>query len=115
MASKIYKEVEYFVKLFKKNIQIVKTNKPEAISKKEMVFFNFNVRLDGQEIVVYNQEKDIFYDIFTNEIQNLKFVNINKSYVLNIIHLLTKYINNEITFKKFINLIDKENIDYNYI
>ena len=106
-------EVEYFINLVRKNIQIVKTNKPETMSKKEMVFFNFNVRLDGQEIVVYNQEKDLIYDIFTNDIQNLKLKNINKRYVLSIIYLLTKYINNEITFKKFINLIDKEQISYN--
>jgi len=56
-------EVKYFINLIYKNIKIVKTNKPNNMSRKEMIFFNFNIRLDGQEIVVYNQEKDLVYDI----------------------------------------------------
>ncbi len=102
-------EVNYFINLVYKNIQIVKTNKPNNMSRKEMIFFNFNIRLDGQEIVVYNQDEDLVYDISVKEIQDYKFEHINKDLVLNVIDLLTKYINNEISYKNFLQLFSREN------
>lgn len=98
------KEVKYFMNLVSKNVQLVKTNKLANMSKKEMVFFNFNIKLDGQELVVYNQEEDLFYDISVKKIQDFEFENLDKFYVLNVISLLTKYINNEISFKKFLSM-----------
>mgnify|MGYP006990132827 FL=1 len=62
-------EVQYFIELVNKNIQLLKTNKPINMSKEEMIFFNVNIRIDRQEIVVYNQEKDLVYDIFVKDIQ----------------------------------------------
>ncbi len=103
-------EVQYFINLVCKNIQNVKTNKPTNMSKKEMIFFNLNIRLDGQEIVVYNQEKDIVYDISVKKIQGFEFEYVNKDLVLNVIDLLAKYINNEIYLKNFIHLIEKISI-----
>ncbi len=93
-------KVKYFIDLVCKNIQIAKREKPKNMSRKEMIFFNFNVRLDGQEIIVYNQQKDITYDILTKKIQNFDFQHVNKESVLNTISLLTQYVNNKITFKK---------------
>ena len=101
-------EVQYFIELVNKNIQLLKTNKPINMSKEEMIFFNVNIRLDGQEIVVYNQEKDLVYDIFVKDIQNFKFKNINKSYVLNTISILVKYLNKEISLKKFMKIFKQE-------
>ena len=102
-------EVQYFINLVCKNIQNVKTNKPTNMSKKEMIFFNLNIRLDGQEIIVYDQERDLVYPISVKKIQNYEFKNMDKDFLLNTIDLLTKYINNEISFKNFWNIICQEN------
>ena len=37
-------EVQYFIELVNKNIQLLKTNKPINMSKEEMIFFNVNIR-----------------------------------------------------------------------
>lgn len=105
---KFEEEIQYFINLVCKNIQIVKANKPKNMSKEEMIFFNFNIRLDGQEIVVYNQDKDLIYNISVKEIQDYKFEHINKDLVLNVVDLLTKYTNNEITYKNFLQLFSRE-------
>ena len=102
-------DVKYFIDLICKNVQIVKNDKPKNISKKEMIFLNLNIRLDGQEVVVYNQEKDLVYDISVKKIQDFKFKHVNKDLVLNTIELLTKYINDELSFKTFLYLFSKEN------
>lgn len=102
-------EVKYFIDLVCKDIKTVMTGKPKNISKKEMIFFNFNIRLDGQEIVVYNQEKDFIYDIPVKKIQDFEFKYVDKDFALNIIEILTKYINNKISFKKFLHLFSVEN------
>ena len=101
-------KVQYFIELINKNIQLLKTNKPINMSKEEMIFFNVNIRIDRQEIVVYNQEKDLVYDIFVKDIQNFKFKNINKSYVLNTISILAKYLNKEMSFKEFMKIFKQE-------
>ena len=101
-------EVQYFIELVNKNIQLLKTNKPKNMSKQEMIFFNVNIRIYRQEIVVYNQEKDLVYDIFVKDIQNFKFKNINKSYVLNTISILAKYLNKEMSFKEFMKIFKQE-------
>ena len=101
-------EVQYFIELVNKNIQLLKTNKPINMSKEEMIFFNVNIRIDRQEIVVYNQEKDLVYDIFVKDIQNFKFKNINKSYVLNTISILAKYLNKEMSFIEFMKIFKQE-------
>lgn len=102
--SDFEEEVQYFINLVCDNIQKASIDKPKNMSKKEMVFFNFNIKLDGQEIVVYNQEKDLIYDISVKQIQNYEFEHIDKDKVLYIINLLTKYINNEISFNKLLPL-----------
>ena len=38
-------EVQYFIELVNKNIQLLKTNKPINMSKEEMIFFNVNIRI----------------------------------------------------------------------
>ena len=63
-------EVQYFTELVFNNIQRAKTKKKGQF---EAVFFNVNVRLDGKEIAVYNQEKDICYDILTKDIEEFTF------------------------------------------
>lgn len=100
--------VKYFINLVYKNIEIVKTDKPNNMSRKEMIFFNFNIRLDGQEIVVYNQDKDLVYDISVKEIQDYEFKHIDKDLLLNTIDLLTKYIKKEISYKNFLQLFSRE-------
>lgn len=99
-------QVQYFIDLIRNNINLVTTNKPDGISKEEMIFFNWNMRRDGQELAVYNQKKDLIYEISTKKIKDFKFKNINKDDVLNLIALLNQYSNKKITFKNLIKLCD---------
>lgn len=92
-------EVQYFMDLVKNNINQVMNNKPEGISGEEMIFFNWNMRKDGQEVVVYHQKKEEIYDIPTKKIKNFAFQKINKEEVLNVITLLKLYANKEISIK----------------
>jgi len=106
-------QVQYFVDLVRNNIDLATTNKPEGISKKEMIFFNWNMRQDGQELAIYNQKEDLIYEISTKKIKDFKFKNINKDDVLNLITLLNQYSNKKITFKNLIKLynnIKEDNI-----
>lgn len=91
-------EVQYFTELVFNNIQRAKTKKK---GKFEAVFFNVNVRLDGKEIAVYNQKKDICYDILTKDIEEFNFEHyITKHLALYYIDKLTKYSNNQISFEE---------------
>ena len=102
--NKIESEVEYFLKLFDKNMRIVKEKKLNNMSKEEMIFFNFNISLNGKELIVYNQEEDLIYYIRINQIQETNFKKIDKEYILNLIKLLEKYLKREITINKLIYL-----------
>ena len=106
--SDFEKEVEYLLHLIKNNINIVTTNKPEGISTEELVFFNWNMSKDGQEIAVYNQEKDVVYDIVTKKIETSEFQKINKEEILNIIKLMSLYGNKEISFNNMIKRYKEE-------
>ena len=101
-------EVQYFIDLIKNNINLLTSNNLQGISKEEMIFFNWNMSKDGQEVAVYNQEEDMIYIIHTKNIQDFEFKYVNKDLVLNTISLLTKYINNEISFKNFLHAFNKE-------
>ena len=95
-------EVNYFIYLVSNNIQKAKTLKKGIF---EMVFYNLNIRLDGQEIAIYNEEKDVFYNLFTKDIQKFSFEHyLAKHLALNYIDLLTKYNNNKITFEEVANI-----------
>ena len=91
-------EVKYFTDLIFNNIQNAKTKKK---GKFEAVFFNVNVRLDGQEVAIYNQEQDMFYNIFTKDIENYNFKQyLTKYLALYYIDKLAKYSNKQITFEQ---------------
>lgn len=91
-------EVNYFIYLVSNNIQKAKTLKKGIF---EMVFYNFNIRLDGQEVAIYNQEQDMFYNIFTKDIENYNFKQyLTKYLALYYIDKLAKYSNNQITFEQ---------------
>ena len=111
--SDFEKEVEYLLHLIKNNINIVTTNKPEGISTEELVFFNWNMSKDGQEIAVYNQEKDVVYDIVTKKIETSEFQKVKKEKALNIITLLRLYANKKISFNNMIKRY-KEEMGYEY-
>lgn len=100
-------DVQYFIDLVKNNINVLKTNKPRGISKEELIFFNWSMSQDGQEITVYNQEKDFVYEILTKTIKEFYFQKVNKEEVLNLITLLKLYSNQEITVKNFIKRYEK--------
>lgn len=95
-------EVNYFINLVSNNIQKARTMKK---GKFEKVFYNFNIRLDGQEIAIYNEEKDVFYTLFTRDIEEFNFKQyITKHLALYYIDRLTLYNNNKITFKEVANI-----------
>ena len=92
-------EVQYFNELVFKNIQKAKERKKR---KDEMVFFNLDIRKDGQEIAIFNQEKDYVYTLFTKDIEEFNFKQyLIKELALRYIKKLTKYASNEITFEEF--------------
>ena len=91
-------EVRYFNNLVCDNIQLAKTKKKD---KAAAVFFNFNVKKDGKEIAVYNQAKDLFYTIFTKDIETFNFEDDVIGFLaLAYIERLTKYTNNQMTFEE---------------
>lgn len=95
-------EVFYFVNLVLKNIQKAATRKKR---KDEMVFFNLDIRKDGQEVAIFNQEKDYVYTILTKDIEEFNFKRYPiKDMALRYIEKLTKYASNQITFEEFAEL-----------
>lgn len=95
--SEFEKEAMYFVNLAIKNIEKAKESKKR---RDEIIFHNVNVSLTGEEVAVYNEEKDIMYTILTKDVENYKFTIYIKELVLKYIKKLTKYANNEITFEE---------------
>lgn len=95
-------EVFYFVSLVLKNIQKAATRKKR---KDEMVFFNLDIRKDGQEVAIFNQEKDYVYTILKKDIEEFNFKRyLIKDMALRYIEKLTKYANKEMTFEEFAEL-----------
>lgn len=100
-------EVQYFTELVFKNIQKAKARKKR---KDEMVFFNLDIRKDGQEIAIFNQEKDYVYTILTKDIEEFNFKQyLIKELALRYIKKLTKYASNEITFEEFADIPKETN------
>ncbi len=98
------KEIIYFNSLIFNNIQNAKTYKSKN-KQFEMAFFNVNIRLDGEEADLYNQEKEEFYTIFKKDIENFTFENdVNKYLALYYMEKLTEYTNNRITFEDYADL-----------
>jgi len=93
-------EIIYFNNLIFNNIQNAKTYKSKN-KQCEMTFFNVNIRLDGKEVDLYNQEKEEFYTIFKKDIENFTFENdVNKYLALYYMEKLTEYANNRIIFEE---------------
>lgn len=91
-------EVRYFTELVFNNIQQAKKKENGRF---EIVFFNINIRLDGKEVFVYNQEKDEVYQILTKDIEDMNFeTDVTKQLALYYIDKLTKYNNNIISFEE---------------
>ena len=61
-------EVQYFVDLFYDNMQLAKTKKGKK-SREEAIFHNLNIKLDGQEVAIWNKEKDWAYILTKKEMQ----------------------------------------------
>ena len=97
-------DVQYFVELILNNIKTVKEKKR---CKKQTIFNCINVRLDGKEVIVYNEEKDIVYNLYTEDIKNYRNSEsltwgIVQHLALSYIDKLDKYNRREITFDEFI-------------
>ena len=94
-------EIIYFNNLVFNNIQLAKVRKGKK-AQFEAVFFNVNVRLDGEEIALYNQEQDTFCTILKKDIEDFNFkLYLTKHLALYYMNQLTRYSNNEITFEEF--------------
>ncbi len=93
-------EVNYFINVVFNNIQVAKSKRSKN-SQEEALIHNLNIKLDGQEIIVWNTEKDYPYEIYTKDIKEYKFkYDITKYLALTYIEKLTKYLNKEITFEE---------------
>lgn len=88
------KEVQYFIELVNNNLKRI-ADKPQGISKEEMLFFNWSISPQGKEITVYQQEKDELYEI--------PITNIQKEDVLAFIEAVKQYLRKEVSFQKVIN------------
>lgn len=95
--SDFEKEAIYFVSLVIENIQKAKESKKR---RDEIIFHNVNVSLTGEEVAVYNEEKDMLYEIFTKDVENYNFSIDIKWIILKYIKKLTQYANKEITFEE---------------
>jgi len=104
MMMNFEKEIDYFLNLVEHNIKNAKTTKK---SKTKAIFFNLNLKLDGEEIAVYNMGKKYAYTLYTKEIQDFNFKRVNKSYVLYVIERLTLYANNKIKLDEILPKEDK--------
>lgn len=99
--DKFEEEVQYFNNLIFNNIQNAKAYKSKN-KQFEIAFFNVNIRLDGEEVILYNQEKDVFYSISKKDIENFNFKHyLTKHLALYYMERLTEYTNNRITFEEF--------------
>ncbi len=90
-------EAMYFVIVVLNNIEKAKESKKR---RNEIIFHNVNVSLTGEEVAVYDEEKDMVYDILTKDVENYKFSIDVKWIILKYIKKLTQYANKEITFEE---------------
>ena len=56
--NELDEDVRYFLDLVKSNITLARTKERK---KAAAVFHNVNVRLDGEEVAIFNTEKDYSY------------------------------------------------------
>ena len=104
MKKDFEKEVYYFLDLVFNNIQVAKTSK----NKTKAVFTNLKLKPNGEEVIVYNKEKNYSYVLYTKQIQDFDFkIEFTKHIALYYIYKLTKYLNHKITFKEFADVRDK--------
>ena len=104
MKQDFEKEVYYFLDLVFNNIQVAKTSK----NKTKAVFTNLKLKPNGEEVIVYNKEKNYSYVLYTKQIQDFDFkIEFTKHIALYYIYKLTKYLNHKITFKEFADVRDK--------
>ena len=95
MKQDFEKEVYYFLDLVFNNIQVAKTSK----NKTKAVFTNLKLKPNGEEVIVYNKEKNYSYVLYTKQIQDFDFkIEFTKHIALYYIYKLTKYLNHKITF-----------------
>ena len=115
--SQLEEDVQYFINLIFDNIQVAKIKKGKK-AREDAIFHNINIKSDGEEIAVWNKEKDFGYIIYKKEIEKSDFKNyLTKYLALVYIERLSKFEKNIITFeelagiKKETNPIVKKIID----
>jgi len=102
-------EVQYFIDLVFNNMQTAKTKKGK-IEREEAVFKNINISKNGEEVAVWDMEKDYAYILKVKEIEDFEFKEyLTKHLALYYIDILKKYEKNEITFEEFADIPKETN------
>lgn len=97
MNKNFEENVYYFTELVFNNIQSAKDKK----NKRKEVFSNLRVKLNGTKIIVYNKKKRYSFILLTKQIEDYNFKHyLTKYLALYYIDILTKYLNNKISFNE---------------